>query len=87
MTMFLLKMIFQNSVSTCLKNICLSAYFLLVSSCIWWNRKLVVQSEQHKKKKIGRAKWGGKFLEWEYGPRERDPCNVPSPIPPSTSHL
>ena len=85
MTMFLLKMIFQNYVFK--KNFfLLSAYFLLVSSCIWWNRKLVVQSEEHKKK-IGRAKWGGKFLEWEYGPRERDPCNVPSPIPPSTSHL
>ena len=49
MTMFLLKMIFQNYV---FKKIffLLSAYFLLVSSCIWWNRKLVVQSEEHKKK-------------------------------------
>ena len=50
MTMFLLKMIFQNSVSTCLKNICPLSILLLVSICIWWNRKFVVQSAGTEKK-------------------------------------
>ena len=42
--MFILKIKFQNSVSTCIKNICPLSILLLVSICIWWNRKFVVQS-------------------------------------------
>ena len=38
--MFLLKIILQNSVSTCIKNICPLSILLLVSICIWWNRFL-----------------------------------------------
>ena len=48
--MFLLKIIFQNSVSTCIKNICPLSILLLVSICIWWNRKFVVQSAGTEKK-------------------------------------
>ena len=53
--MFLLKIIFQNSVSTCIKNICPLSILLLVSICIWWNRKFVVQSAGTEKKLAERS--------------------------------
>ena len=59
--MFLLKIIFQNSVSTCIKNICPLSILLLVSICIWWNRKFVVQSAGTEKKKLAERSAGENF--------------------------
>ena len=90
--MFLLKIIFQNSVSTCIKNICPLSILLLVSICIWWNRKFVVQSAGTEKK-IGRAKWGRKFLECQIirASANHVMCQAPTPAgpprPAGTSHL
>ena len=84
--MFLLKIIFQNSVSTCIKNICPLSILLLVSICIWWNRKFVVQSAGTKKK-ICRAKWGRKFLECQIIRASANHVMCQAPTPPGTSHL
>ena len=86
--MFLLKIIFQNSVSTCIKNICPLSILLLVSICIWWNRKFVVQSAGTEKKNWP-SEVGEKIFGMPNHSREREPCNVPSPYPqpPGTSHL
>jgi len=79
--MFLLKIIFQNSVSTCIKNICPLSILLLVSICIWWNRKFVVQSAGTEKKNWP-SEVGKKIFGMPNHSREREPCNVPSPYPP-----
>ena len=84
--MFILKIKFQNSVSTFIKHISPLRLLPPRFQLHWWNRTLVVQSPTTKKKKMAEQSGEENFWSTKKFARTQT-SDVPSPIPPSTLQM
>ena len=90
--MFILRIKFLNSVSSCLKNISPLRNLPPRFQLHWWNRKLVAQNPTivNQKKKVAEQSGGENFWSMGYGawhitgPRSRELFGTPKIFPPTS---